>query len=129
MAGSDSSHEMVRELLGCPVRENGEVLGLLAVLTSPNPSAAMPRLSNSRIAAALLGIRFAKRHVSTIRSSCVREHDLEPLASIEFTHLTLPVNNSLLKRKKPIISSLLFILINRLCGVWQLEPRRRPMRQ
>ncbi|MGA9300621.1 MAG: hypothetical protein WBW45_10325, partial [Bradyrhizobium sp.] len=38
-------------------------------VTSKNPSAAMPRLSNSRMAAALLGIRLAKRQVSTIRSS------------------------------------------------------------
>ena len=60
----------------------------------------MPRLSNSRIAAALLGIRFAKRHVSTIRSSaCV--NDLEPFASIEFTHLTLPVKTHPLNAKNP----------------------------
>jgi hypothetical protein len=36
--------------------------------TSPKPSAARPRLSNSRIAAALLGIRFVNRQVSIIRS-------------------------------------------------------------
>ncbi len=36
---------------------------------SPKPSATMPRLSNSRIAAARLGMRFAKRQVSISLSS------------------------------------------------------------
>ena len=76
----------------------------------------MPRLSNSRIAAALLGIRFAKRQVSTIRSSsCVSMiWSRSPLLS---SPIFLSREYSLLERKNPKISSLLFILINLIFGV------------
>jgi len=37
---------------------------------TPSPSAAIPRLSNSRTAAALLGMRVLNRKVSTAVNSC-----------------------------------------------------------
>jgi Domain of unknown function (DUF892) len=110
------------ELFGCLVGHNGEVLGLLAV----------PDFAKSLGSHAALE-QFPYRRGPARHSPCktpsiddpqflVRKHDLEPLASAEFTH-----KYSLLERNNPIISSLLFILINLVFGVWQLELQRCPI--
>jgi hypothetical protein len=117
------TEELAGELLGYVIGENREVLRLLAILCfrkSFRSHAALEQLPDCRCPA-----RHPLCKTPRINEPqfCGREHDLEPFASIEFTHLTLPVKNlhSLLKRKKPKISSLLFILINLIFGFWQLE--------
>lgn len=88
------------------------------------PSAIMPRLSSSRIAAALLGIRFANRHVSTDRSSsCVSMiWRRSPLLISPIS--VYPSGETPLQRKKPTMSCSLIILTKEKWGISQLGPKR-----
>jgi hypothetical protein len=116
------------ELLGWVARENREVLGLLAILyfsKSFGRHAALEQLAYRRCSARH---PFCKTPRINDPQLCVCEHDLEPFASIEFTHLTPPVKKSLLKRNKPKMRSLPLILINLPFRFWPVGPERRPMR-
>jgi hypothetical protein len=78
------------ELFGCLVGHNGEVLGLLAVpdfAKSLGSHAALEQFPYRRGPA-----RHSPRKTPGIDDPqfLVRKHDLEPLASAEFTQLSLP---------------------------------------
>src|ERR1700692_1905506 len=118
--------EPASDLFGSSVRENREVLGLLAVLDFPKSFGSKPPLEQLPYGRRSARHPFCKAPCINGPKFLGREHDLKAFTSIDFTHPTLHANmcqNS----KRPKMGSLLFLLIRLFGRVRQLHPQSSSM--
>jgi hypothetical protein len=83
-----ASHQIARELLGWFVREDRKVLRLLAVLDISKSLGSHAALQQLTYCSGPAWHPFGKAPRINDSEFLRHQHDLEPLASTEFTHLT-----------------------------------------
>jgi hypothetical protein len=81
--------EPASDLFGCPVRKNGEVLGLLAVLDFPESFGRKPALEQLPYGRSSARHPFCEAPCINRPKFLGREHDLKAFTSIDFTHPTV----------------------------------------